>query len=120
MKKLLYFSTLLFACFFLLVACSKKEDIPEGSIDEYYFVKTDGAVLPVRITGKENSFGYLIMTHGGPGGTAQLFRNSIGVHDLEKTLHLFIGIKEDRDLRRAIPVWKIIILNNLIRIWMLL
>ncbi|MBK6340533.1 MAG: alpha/beta hydrolase [Bacteroidetes bacterium] len=88
MKKLLYFSTLFFASFFLLVACSKKEDIPEGSIDEYYFVKTDGAVLPVRITGKENSFGYLIMTHGGPGGTAQLFRNSIGVHDLEKDFTL--------------------------------
>lgn len=88
MKNLIRFTTVFLLAIILLASCSKKEDIPAGSIDEQYFVKTDGAVLPVRIAGKSDGFGYIIVTHGGPGGTSQLMRNSIGMHDLEKDFTL--------------------------------
>lgn len=84
MRKVFSLIIISVVCLALITSCSKKEDIPEGTIDEFYFVKNEGAVLPVRVAGKETSGNYIIVTHGGPGNTAQTMRNSIGLHDLEK------------------------------------
>lgn len=67
-----------------ILACSKYEDPGPGMIDKYYHVKVDGIALPVRVAGKESSDVALIMTHGGPGGSSQVFRLSAGVKNLEK------------------------------------
>lgn len=68
----------------LLVACSKYEDPGAGMMDKYYHVKVDGVALMVRVAGKESADAALIMTHGGPGGSSQVFRLNAGVKDLEK------------------------------------
>ncbi|MCO5248381.1 MAG: alpha/beta hydrolase [Chitinophagales bacterium] len=68
----------------LVQSCSKYEDPGKGMIDKYYHVKVDGIELMTRVTGKENSDVAIIMTHGGPGGSSQVFRLNKGVTDLEK------------------------------------
>ncbi len=68
----------------VLVSCSKHEKPGKGLMDKYYHVKVDGTALMVRVAGNENSDVALIMTHGGPGGSAQIFRLSKGLQDLEK------------------------------------
>lgn len=78
----------LFNIFLLLLvagisACSKYEDPGPGMMDKYYHVKVDGIALPVRVAGKESSDVTLIMTHGGPGGSSQVFRLSAGIKNLE-------------------------------------
>ncbi|MCO5231537.1 MAG: alpha/beta hydrolase [Chitinophagales bacterium] len=67
-----------------ILACSKKESLAPGMMDKYYHVKVDGIELPVRVAGKESSDVALIMTHGGPGGSSQVFRLSAGVKNMEK------------------------------------
>lgn len=67
-----------------LIGCSKYEDPGAGMIDKYYHVKVDGVALMVRVAGKESANTALIMTHGGPGGSSQVFRLNAGVKDLEK------------------------------------
>ncbi len=67
----------------ILAACSKYEEPEPGFMDQQYFVKTEGVALPVRVAGRESSDIALIMTHGGPGGSAQTFRLASGVRTLE-------------------------------------
>lgn len=68
----------------IIPACSKYEDPGAGMVDKMYHVKTDGIALPVRVAGKENSDVALIMTHGGPGGSAQTFRITDGIREMEQ------------------------------------
>jgi pimeloyl-ACP methyl ester carboxylesterase len=79
MRKFLF---LLFAAS-VLVSCSKYEEPPAGLMDKYYFVKTDGIALAVRVAGKIDSDVAIIATHGGPGGSSQTFRFTNGFRTLE-------------------------------------
>ena len=82
MKKIVLY--ILSVTLLMISSCSKYEDPGVGMMDKYYHVKTDGVSLITRVTGKIDSDVALIMTHGGPGGSSQIFRLNKGVTDLEK------------------------------------
>lgn len=70
--------------FFLLIflsGCEKSEFLADG---EYFFLKNNGAVMPVWIRGNLNSGIMLITVHGGPGGSGHEFLLSEGFRRLEK------------------------------------
>lgn len=62
-------------------ACEKSEFLEDG---EYFFLKNNGAVLPVWLRGNLNSGIILITVHGGPGGTGHALLLSEGFRQLEK------------------------------------
>jgi pimeloyl-ACP methyl ester carboxylesterase len=75
-----------FPAFFILLlipaACEKSGFLTEG---DYFFLKNNGAVMPVWVRGNLNSGTILITVHGGPGGTGHGFILSEGFKELEKS-----------------------------------
>jgi pimeloyl-ACP methyl ester carboxylesterase len=74
---------ILLTLFISIASCSKKEDVPNGLMDEHYIVKVDKIGLPVRVAGNKASKIAVIMVHGGPGNSSQTFRFTTGVRNLE-------------------------------------
>jgi pimeloyl-ACP methyl ester carboxylesterase len=62
-------------------ACEKSEFLNDG---EYFFLKNNGAVLPVWIRGNLSSGIILVTVHGGPGGSGHTLLLSEGFRQLEK------------------------------------
>jgi pimeloyl-ACP methyl ester carboxylesterase len=70
--------------FFILTlsACTKIE-VPNGYIDDFFNIKNNGEIMPVRVTGKADAEIAIIIVHGGP-GLSSVYKSSIGINDLEK------------------------------------
>lgn len=74
MKALFFF----FILFFFLFSCKKDSLNKEG---DYFFLRNDGADMPVWVRGNMSSNVFIIHLHGGPGGSSindaeqQVFRN---------------------------------------------
>ena len=66
----------------LFSACTKIE-VSQGYIDEFFNIKNNGEVMPVRVTGKSDAENAIIIVHGGP-GLSSVYKSSIGINDLEK------------------------------------
>lgn len=64
MKKLVLF----FTCLGLFFSCNRPE-IGTG-VSETFFVRTEGADMPVYVRGNTSSNTFIMMIHGGPGGEA--------------------------------------------------
>jgi pimeloyl-ACP methyl ester carboxylesterase len=65
----------------LVMGSCEKSELNDG---ESFFLKNEGAVLPIWVRGNMNSGVMLITVHGGPGGTSQGFILSDGFKALEK------------------------------------
>ena len=74
MKALFFF----FILFFFVFSCKKESLNKEG---DYFFLRNDGADMPVWVRGNMSSNVFIIHLHGGPGGSSineaeqQVFRN---------------------------------------------
>ncbi|MEO1714236.1 MAG: alpha/beta hydrolase [Bacteroidota bacterium] len=61
---------------FLFTAC--EQDIAVGpETRQQFFLKHDGAVMPVVVEGNTASKTFLIILHGGPGGDAQIYNTAV-------------------------------------------
>ena len=80
MKRLLYIIPLLT----FLFSCEKSEDW--NTAGETLFLKSDGAVLPIWVTGNVSSGVFIICNHGGPGysSSAHEFHASTSFKNLEE------------------------------------
>jgi len=58
----------------LLLGCQKEEITISTRAADHFFLKTNGASMPVRVYGNTASKTYMIMVHGGPGGDAIEYR----------------------------------------------
>lgn len=67
MKNLILFLPALF----ILISCNKPEIGPE--VSETYFVRTEGADMPVYVRGNTASNKFILVIHGGPGGEAYTY-----------------------------------------------
>lgn len=72
---------ILFSVILCFSSCERSEFLNDG---EYFFLKNNGAVLPVWIRGNLNSGIILITVHGGPGGSGHTLLLSEGFRKLEK------------------------------------
>ena len=61
-------SVLFFVIFACLSACNKSETTTE--VTDHFFLKNEGAVMPVFVNGNISSNIFVIYLHGGPGGTS--------------------------------------------------
>jgi len=77
MKKFILFITISA----LLFGCKKDEFLGKG---DYYFLKNDGAVMPVWVRGNIESGTFIITLHGGPGASAHEFVTSKAFRKLEE------------------------------------
>lgn len=64
-----------------LFGCKKDKFLGEG---DYYFLKNDGAVMPVWVRGNTSSGIFIITLHGGPGASAHEFVLSKAFEELEE------------------------------------
>ncbi len=55
-----------------LVQC-KKENLFETNAEHHFFLETDRAFLPITVEGNTTSKTFLLVVHGGPGGTGQIY-----------------------------------------------
>ncbi len=79
MKKYLYIAL----AFFLFHSCEKTEMWNEAG--ETFFLKSEGAVMPVWVTGNTGSGTFIIVNHGGPGNTSGYeFHKTRSFRDLEE------------------------------------
>lgn len=60
----------------LTIGCSVQNDDP-SAINDHFYVRTDGADLPVQVQGDLSSKIMLIMLHGGPGGDALTYNDAL-------------------------------------------
>lgn len=68
---------------FLSISCSKKDKFSE-SAENHFFLENEGAIMPVHVKGNTNSKVFIIVLHGGPGGSAiQGFENTGVFENLE-------------------------------------
>lgn len=73
MKKKLSGLGLLVASVILLASCGKNNDVFSDSVRHQLWLSYLGADLPITVEGNTNSREFLILAHGGPGGSAQEF-----------------------------------------------
>ncbi|OFX18323.1 MAG: hypothetical protein A2033_00615 [Bacteroidetes bacterium GWA2_31_9] len=66
-----YFALLIFIILF--INSCKKEDL--GNLNDFFYLRNDGADLPVYVEGNGYSKKFVIVIHGGPGGDAQIYNN---------------------------------------------
>ncbi|MEZ5023178.1 MAG: alpha/beta hydrolase [Chitinophagales bacterium] len=69
-----------------LFSCNKSDELPNAVINQ---LKTNGAILPVHMHGDKNSDVAIVIVHGGPGESAILKREAIGLYRLEEE-HLVV------------------------------
>lgn len=72
MKRLFFYINIV--SFLLLSACSKEELFQEGS-NHKFWLSHKGAELPITVEGNTSSKTFVILLHGGPGGSAQEFNS---------------------------------------------
>ena len=60
------FLLILLSLLFLL-SCNKLE---KGALDELFFIENESALLPVWVRGNSTAGTFLLILHGGPGGSA--------------------------------------------------
>lgn len=73
--------TLLILALLAFGGCKKDEFLDKG---DYYFLKNDGAVMPVWVRGNTQSGVFIVTLHGGPGASAHEFVLSHAFRELEK------------------------------------
>lgn len=54
-------------------SCKKKEDL--SNLQDFFYLRNDGADLPVYVEGNALSKTFVIVIHGGPGGDSQIYNN---------------------------------------------
>lgn len=64
MKNIFYLILITLLCF----SCSK-EDIFSDNAENHFFLENKGAIMPVQVKGNTNSKLFVIILHGGPGGS---------------------------------------------------
>jgi len=84
MKKIQLFT--LFALLFLFNSCTKEEDFSDNA-DLNFFLKSDGAILPIEVNGNTNSKTFVIIIHGGPADDSSIY--------LTKRYGVFEGLYQD-------------------------
>ncbi|OFX61039.1 MAG: hypothetical protein A2046_15840 [Bacteroidetes bacterium GWA2_30_7] len=57
----------------LFISSCKKEDTE--NLQDFFYLRNDGADLPVYVEGNALSNKFVIVLHGGPGGDAQIYNN---------------------------------------------
>jgi pimeloyl-ACP methyl ester carboxylesterase len=58
-----------------LLSCQKESITKSSNAQDLFYVKNDGAKMPVLVEGNTNSKIIILFVHGGPGGTAIGFNN---------------------------------------------
>ena len=71
MKKVLLYSLLFVTSF----SCQRQSDAP-GNINDHFYLRIDGANLPVQVEGNLASGAMIILLHGGPGGDANSYNEA--------------------------------------------
>ncbi len=56
-----------------MIAACKKSDMSDG--DNFFYLKTEGAYMPVFVEGNKTSNTFIIILHGGPGGDDQVYKD---------------------------------------------
>ncbi|MCP4124940.1 MAG: alpha/beta hydrolase, partial [Bacteroidetes bacterium] len=77
---------LVIALLMSMFSCDKQDVLPVSVINQ---LQVEGAVLPVHMHGNQESNVAVIVVHGGPGESAILKRNAVGLHRLESE-HLMV------------------------------
>ncbi|MFT5385280.1 MAG: pimeloyl-ACP methyl ester carboxylesterase [Saprospiraceae bacterium] len=67
----------LFVVFFILIASCAEESLFGEETSLHFWLKHKGADMPVVIEGNTNSKIFILLLHGGPGGSAQKFNNNL-------------------------------------------
>jgi pimeloyl-ACP methyl ester carboxylesterase len=75
--------SILFLFIAIFYSSCTKIKVPEGYIDEFYNIKNNGAIMPLRVTGKADATTAIIVVHGGP-GLSSVYKSANGIIDLEK------------------------------------
>jgi pimeloyl-ACP methyl ester carboxylesterase len=60
---------------FFFLGCKKENITKSGIVDDHFFLKNKGAIMPVYVGGNIDNNKILIMVHGGPGGNDLSYRN---------------------------------------------
>lgn len=62
--------------FFALVGCST-QSVDPNDFNDHFYIRTDGADLPVQVQGNLASQKLVILLHGGPGGDATTYNDAL-------------------------------------------
>ncbi|MFY0671786.1 MAG: alpha/beta fold hydrolase [Bacteroidia bacterium] len=73
MKKLSLFASIVI---FALSGCYEPQSDDLSQVNDHFYVKSDGANLPVQIQGNLNSKVLVFVLHGGPGGDATIYNEA--------------------------------------------
>jgi pimeloyl-ACP methyl ester carboxylesterase len=68
----------------LFTACQKEDFTKSGMANDHFFIDAEGQSIPVRVAGNLDSKKMLIITHGGPGGSAFVYRSNYVIDRVEK------------------------------------
>jgi pimeloyl-ACP methyl ester carboxylesterase len=72
----------LFIGLHVLASGCKKTD--NQGLDDYFFLRNAGADMPIHVKSDIKAKYFLVLIHGGPGGTAMQYRSAPGIMWLEK------------------------------------
>lgn len=77
--------SLLITTIILLLTCIQctKSDLLGTDVQHQFFLESDNALIPVRVNGNTASKVFLIVVHGGPGGTGYIYDNLESFSDVE-------------------------------------
>lgn len=72
----------------LLVGCQKDIFTTEGMAEDHFFLKSGNQHMPVTVAGNVDAKKFLVVIHGGPGGTAIAYRDAYVKEHVETELAL--------------------------------
>lgn len=58
----------------LLSACTK---VPEGQVKDFFYLRNDGADMPIWVEGNLASGAMIVILHGGPGGDSEIYNSGL-------------------------------------------
>ena len=61
----------------LLIANSCKDNYDYNRVDDFFYLRNDGADMPVYVEGNLSSNTFIVVLHGGPGGDAHAYNSAI-------------------------------------------
>lgn len=73
--------TLSILCSIILMSCNIWTDSDKS---DYYYIRNDEADMPVWVCGNKESETFVIMIHGGPGGSAMFYHDFYYISDMEE------------------------------------
>lgn len=68
---------ILLFCFITVLSCNKEEFQLSSDADDFFFLRHEGADMPVWVEGNTRSNVFLLLLHGGPGGSAFIINDLI-------------------------------------------